>query len=263
MNFHVKTSKAIMQKEHVLSIFDQNRKNPGVSFEVTKYVVRQVGKNGREGMVYYSCYPPEKLVQGINEQINYFSNLQQDFEWKVFEHDHPKNLKESLVNLGFIAEEPEAFLVLDLGNIPTELKANETVDVKQLKSLEDLKDYEKVSTAIWGKEHQDSLRKEFIEHPEKVSLYVAYIKNEPVSISRLCFDDEQPNFAGFFGGSTLPQYRGQGIYTSLVFARIKEAINKGYQYGYVDALPTSEPILKKLGFTKLSTSCPLVWKYHK
>jgi len=249
-----------MEKEKVLSIFDQNRKNPGDTFDITEYIVRQLGNNGREGMVYYSCFPPEKLLEGIKEQIVYFTDHQQDFEWKVFEHDQPKNLKECLIKYGFMAEAPEAFLVLDLENIPRDFKKNEKIKIKRLKTLEEIKDYEKVSAAIWGEKHQDSLRKEFKDHPEKVSLYVAYIDNEPVSISRLCFDDEQPNFAGFFGGSTLPQFRGQGIYTALVFARIKEAIHKGYQYGYVDALPTSEPILNKLGFVKLSSSCPLIWK---
>ena len=251
-----------MEKNEVLSLFDQNRKNPGKTFEVEAYFVRQPGKNGAEGMVYYSCYPPGKLTIGINEQIVYFSELQQDFEWKVFEHDQPKNLKESLIKYGFIAEEPEAFLVLDLKDLPGDLKVNKQVEIRRLETLEALEDYEKVSAAIWGEKHQDSLRQEFKDQPEKISLYVAYIQNEPVSISRLSFDDEQPNFAGFFGGSTLPEYRGQGIYTALVLARIKEAIDKGYQYGYVDALPTSEPILKKLGFVKLSTSCPLIWKLN-
>jgi hypothetical protein len=251
-----------MEKNEVLSLFDQNRKNPGKTFEVEAYFVRQPGKNGAEGMIYYSCYPPGKLIEGINEQIIYFSELQQDFEWKVFEHDQPNNLKETLINQGFIAEPSEAFLVLDLENIPDSSKVNPQVNIKRLTKLDEVTDYEKVLKIIHGEGQQPWLRQEFIEQPEIASLYVAYIKNKPVSIGRLCFDAEQPNFAGFFGGSTLPEYRRQGIYTALVFARIQEAIDKGYRYGYVDALPTSEPILKQLGFEKLSASCPLIWKQN-
>lgn len=252
-----------MEKNKVLSLFDQNRKNPGKTFETGKHFVRQPGKNGAKGMVYFSCYPSDELVAGIKDQISYFSRLQQDFEWKVFEHDQPKNLKEILMNQGFNAEPWEAFLVRDFEDITDKIKVNPKVKIKRLTKLEEVSDYEKVLKSVHGEGQQPWLRKEFIEQPEIASLYVAYIKNVPVSIGRLCFDEEQPDFAGFFGGSTLPEYRRQGIYTALVFARIQEAIDKGYRYGYVDALPTSEPILKKMGFEKISASCPLIWKHHQ
>src|SRR4029079_14592326 len=46
-----------------------------------------------------------------------------------------------------------------------------------------------------------------------------------------------------------PAFGGQGLYRALVAARAREAARLGAQYLIVDALPTSRPILQRLGFT--------------
>jgi len=92
---------------------------------------------------------------------------------------------------------------------------------------------------------------------------VAYNENMPVSIGRVEFESQTGVFAGLFRGATLPEHRRKGFYTSLVITRLQEACKRNYQYAYVDALPTSEPILTKLGFTRISTSYPMIWKPNK
>lgn len=46
----------------------------------------------------------------------------------------------------------------------------------------------------------------------------------------------------------LPEYRGRGVYRSLVSKRARDAVDFGAQYLQVDALPTSRPILERLEF---------------
>lgn len=249
-----------MDKNNILSIFDQGRRNPGEGWEVTEYVVRQLGRWGDEGTIYHSRFPPEKLDEGIKEQIAYFSAFGQGFEWKVFEHDKPLNLREKLREYGFVVPTPEAFMVLDIDEAPTHLTMNEKVRITRVNKLDALKDYEYVWTTVFGKEMSNSLREKVRMEPEKVSLYVAYIGDEPASVGRIDFDDDQPRFAGFCGGATLPKHRRQGLYTGLVLARIDEVRRRGYRYMYVDALPPSETILIKLGFQKMSVSYPMLWR---
>ena len=55
-------------------------------------------------------------------------------------------------------------------------------------------------------------------------------------------------FAGLFGGVTLPEFRGRGLYRATVARRAELARERGYRWLYVDALPTSRPILERLGF---------------
>src|SRR5437763_715351 len=65
-------------------------------------------------------------------------------------------------------------------------------------------------------------------------------------------------FAGLFGGVTLPEYRGRGLYRATVAKRAELACERGYRWLYVDALPTSRPILERNGFVAITTTTPFV-----
>jgi len=54
-------------------------------------------------------------------------------------------------------------------------------------------------------------------------------------------------------------WRGRGIYRALVAYRTRLAAARGYRYLYVDAAPDSQPILARLGFTRLARTTPYVW----
>jgi GNAT superfamily N-acetyltransferase len=66
-------------------------------------------------------------------------------------------------------------------------------------------------------------------------------------------------FARLLGGSTLPQWRGRGIYRALVTARAQRAAARGIKYLQVDASDDSAPILRRLGFRAVTTSATYVW----
>lgn len=55
------------------------------------------------------------------------------------------------------------------------------------------------------------------------------------------------------GGVT---FQGRGIYRALVAHRARIAAERGFRYLQVDALPTSRPILERLGFVQLSKTTP-------
>ena len=63
-------------------------------------------------------------------------------------------------------------------------------------------------------------------------------------------------FASLWGGGTVPDWRGRGVYRSVVAYRARQARSRGYQYLRVDALPASEPILTRLGFVRAGTTTP-------
>jgi GNAT superfamily N-acetyltransferase len=90
------------------------------------------------------------------------------------------------------------------------------------------------------------------------TMVVAMAGDEPVSSARI---DLCPgtDFAGLWGGGTLPQWRGRGIYRALVAYRARLAAAHGYRYLQVDASPQSRPILERLGFACLAVTTPYVW----
>lgn len=65
-------------------------------------------------------------------------------------------------------------------------------------------------------------------------------------------------FAGLWGGSTLPAWRGRGIYKALVATRAQVANASGVRYLQVDASADSDPILRRSGFRAITTTT-FVW----
>ena len=93
------------------------------------------------------------------------------------------------------------------------------------------------------------------ELPERAVAVVAVVDGEPVSGGRVDFEDGV-EFAGLFGGITLPEFRGRGLYRATVAKRAELARERGYRWLYSDALPTSRPILERLGFVPITTTTP-------
>ena len=101
---------------------------------------------------------------------------------------------------------------------------------------------------VFGRSHGSGL-------PASSVAVVACVDGEPVSGGRV---DLEPGveFAGLFGGVTVPEHRGRGLYGATVARRAEIARDRGYRWLYVDALPTSRPILERLGFVRLTTTTP-------
>ena len=68
------------------------------------------------------------------------------------------------------------------------------------------------------------------------------------------------DFAGIWGGSTLPQWRGQGIYRALTAARARSALKLGKTLIHSDSTEYSRPILERYGLVRVSTTTPYRWR---
>jgi GNAT superfamily N-acetyltransferase len=84
---------------------------------------------------------------------------------------------------------------------------------------------------------------------------IAWAGGTAVSAARVEFHPGT-GFASFWGGGTVPAWRGRGVFRSLVAYRAALARAGGFRYLQVDALPASRPILGRLGFTELATTTP-------
>ena len=91
-----------------------------------------------------------------------------------------------------------------------------------------------------------------------MSVYVAYVEDQPASIAWTYFP--RGHFATLFAGSTIAEYRKQGLYTSLLATRLKEIRERGYRFAVVEAGAMSKPIVAKHGFQHLTTVYDYEWK---
>jgi GNAT superfamily N-acetyltransferase len=258
-----------LKKEEILEHYDKEQRRDlqvtGMRREVTEKAVRHVSLSGDEGSIIYSKLNSEDVAATVREQIAYFENLKQNFEWKYYAHDEPDDLLEHLLTQGFTIEDREALLVLDLQRLPEKLKQSTVHDVRLLQQPEELKDVLTIETSVWGGDQTDIityLAENMKVQPELLRVYVAYHDDKPAS-SAWMFLNESSQFASLWGGSTIKEYRGLGFYTALVAARAQEAIKHGARFLTVDASPMSQPILEKLGFQFLTHTYPCKWTLKK
>ena len=162
-------------------------------------------------------------------------------EWKYYSHDLPPDLPERLVAAGLVPEDEETVVVAEAASIPP---PPPDVDLREEPEV-----FTELAKEVFGRDHGGL--------PKTAVAVVAYVDGQPVSGGRVDLDPEV-EFAGLFGGVTLPEFRGRGLYRATVARRAELARAAGYRWLYVDALPTSRPILERNGFVAMTTTTPYV-----
>ena len=252
----------------LIASFDRDQRYqiewPGVERQVLPGMVRHVPPVGKgEGTILKCWHDETEIEQAIQDQIEYFSARGQDFEWKVFDYDRPRDLLQRLARRGFeIQSPPDAIMLLEIANAPERLRQPAPRSVTRLTDPAQAADVAIVLREVWGTETdwlQDYLAESLAEWPEQQSVYVIYEDWQPISAGWIFFPANSP-FASLWGGSTLETKRGRGCYLSLLAVRLQEAEARGVKYLTVDASPMSRPILERYGFIQIAEATRTV--YH-
>lgn len=248
---------AWMNLTEILTLFDRYERKeaeyPGMRKDVLPLLTRFVRPAPGMSFVLYSQLDETNADAAIREQVEYFSAHQQPLQWKVYSHDRPADLPERLVAHGFEFEPPEAVMILDLAEAPPTLLQPIQKDIRRVENPEQLRDVIRVEEAVWGGNFDWILPRlgSHLEVPGYLSVFIAYEADEPVCCGWVYYNLKGP-FASLWGGSTLPEYRGQGFYTAVLAARVQDAIQRGYRYLTIDAGSMSQPIVARHGFQVLT-----------
>ncbi len=141
------------------------------------------------------------------------------------------------------------------GGVPDGVVLREVVDRGDLERISAME------TAVWGTDeswHAEVLGEERALDPDGISIFVAEAGGVVVSAGWVRFPGGT-DFATLWGGATLPEWRGRGIYKALVLRRARLAAERGRRYLEVDASDDSRPILERLGFRAVTRTRPYVW----
>jgi len=245
----------------LLRRLDLHRQQDGQS-SLQGRLTKQYESNGLECTIVYSHCTPGEIGQVIRKEISLAERAKYTLEWKVYDHDMPANLKEHLLLAGFSPGPVESLMALRLSQEALRAFQSPAYEIRPIRDPKRLMDVSAISREI-GRTNVEEERKRLAltlqENPERMSVYVAYIDDEPVACGRIYFDEES-KVAEISGGRTKTTHRKQGLYNALVSERLKEAIARGCTYVFVDALPTSEPILKKRGFEFLVHTQPFIYR---
>ena len=120
-----------------------------------------------------------------------------------------------------------------------------------------------MQSAVWGQDWSwlgEVLIGQIAAAGDGIAVVTAEIGGDVVSAAWLVFFEPRTGgFARLLGGSTLPLWRGRGLYRALVAVRAQRAAAHGVKYLQVDASADSAPILRRLGFTTVTTTTTYVW----
>lgn len=257
----------MVDREVLLALYDKEQRieieYPDISKEVRGGVVRFTGPPERHSsnFVLYSQLTDENADDVIQAQIEYYRQKNASFEWKVYDHDTPPDLRARLTMNGFKPRERDAIMVLNVHEAAPVLLKNVEADVRRLTEPGQVKLVIDLLEAVWETDFsglQELLEEDLSERPSSSSIYTAYVGNVPASAGWIQFHDNS-QFASLWGGTTLPQFRSRGLYTAVMATRVQEAIRRGYSFLTIDASKMSRPIAEKYGFRLLTYAHACMW----
>jgi GNAT superfamily N-acetyltransferase len=232
---------------------------PGVRRVVTPHLVRHLSEDGPHAWIAWSDLgrlPPVEIDAIIASERLRFARSRRPLEWKAYAHDRPHDLVARLASAGFVPGDPETLLAVDLAVGVPEAPGEVTIR----RGAEALDAAGEVYQRVWPEQTAEvlaRLRRTFERAPAAQDLVVVELDGAPASAGWTTYSTGSP-FACLWGGATVPEARGRGLYRAVVAARLAEARARGAALAAVDAGPMSRPILERFGFVALSEITPCV-----
>ena len=269
IGFFVRKLLGMITKTHMLESYDSQLQlvvpaSPpfGQEFHSDGFVLRVTGQNrGFVETAQTLNVEGAELDRLIRTHRDFFADRGVAVEWKTRAHDVPADIPERLLGAGFAPEDEETVMVGVTQSMAVDPQLPSDVAFRTVRARADLDRIAEMESEVWGEDLgwlADDLHRRITAEPNNVVVLVAEAAGHVVSAAWLIFQDGT-DFAGLWGGSTLSQWRGQGIYKALVARRAQMAHDRGTKYLHVDASDESQPILLRLGFVALTTTTPYVW----
>lgn len=198
----------------------------------------------------------------IRAEIGRFSSVPETWEWKYYSYDRPADLPARLLAAGFVPDEEEALMVAEIADLALDTPPPDGVELVPVRDEDGAAAVVRVHDEVFGGDHSAigaAILAGLQEEPYSVEAVLAVARGVPVSAGRVEFPVGR-DFASLWGGGTLRDWRGRGVFRALVAYRARLARDRGYRYLQVDASPDSRPILGRLGFAELAMTTP--YEFH-
>ncbi len=245
----------------VLQRLDDERRTlarEGESLEVLPHVTRVRWTDRAGHGIAFSSLTETNADAVIAEQAAHYRAINSEVEWKVYGHDMPGDLTARLAKQGFVVGPREAVMVLDLRSQSDWVNAAPAHLVLRVATLDHLAMFRAAAENIFEKDYsltEGDITRALASRSTEHLAYIGVDDGRAVSIGRL-YTHRASAFGGLYGGGTRTTHRGKGWYRAVVAARARDAVALGARYLMVDALPTSRPILERMGFERLTDTWP-------
>jgi GNAT superfamily N-acetyltransferase len=233
----------------------------GLVREATPYTARYTTESGSLRYILWHRFDEARASNVVADELQAARGNAASLMWKVYAHDQPSSaLVPPLLDHGF-KPESEYTNALMMNAVDDVLKQLPTasprgLEVRELVTAQSLDAYQSIWDAVWP----ESPNERYVNDYRRLAA-----RSDPGTQFFAGFDDGEPVTSGYMfhhpgdpivllcGGATKAAWRGRGVYKAMLAARANAAKARGASYLSVEASPESEPILRRLGFTKYST----------
>ncbi len=223
------------------------------------------------GGVFWCDLDESSADAAIEAAVAHFAVLGREFEWKHYGYDQPADLTDRLQAHDFEPDEEEALVIGEVAAVRERLAtATEPggIAFRPLRTdpdgaAEDWQGVNDLGRAVWDEDSTGmnaSIAASIAADPEGTTMWLAVADDGTVVCAARANFHRGTDFVSLWGGSTLAEYRGRGIYKALVSRRADEAAERGFRFLQVDASPDSRPILERLGLRTLTSTTPWMWR---
>jgi hypothetical protein len=202
--------------------------------------------------IYRSIIDPHGADSVIESAIQNFAKYKCAFRWIVTGSTRPTDLSNRLESHGFKRDYEALGLAASTTDLLSLAVASNTVSLTEDK----LDEWVDAAVAGWDspETYRASLREDVLrvvrEGSETLQYFAAIVDEKVVGtgVLRIC-----SRSGHLLGSSVRPDYRGRGVYKSLVVSRARVAHGLGLQLVTTHGMKnTSAPILKQIGFRQYS-----------
>lgn len=186
-------------------------------------------------------------------------------EWKTRGHDHAPGLHDLLIAAGFEPDETESVMVGRIEDLVADVPLPDGVTLRTITAEDDVRRMCVMAEEAFGEPvpgMADSLLRRLALGKGDLEIWVAEVATDE-GAEMVCAGRLEPvadsEFAGLWGGCTLPAWRGRGIYRALTSQRARSALAQGRTLVNSDSTEFSRPILERSGLVKVTTTTPYEW----
>jgi GNAT superfamily N-acetyltransferase len=238
------------------SVVEQTRLGP----------LRLVTLAGGRGFVTYPAPRVDEaqdIAELVSEVVDHYRGIREvtRVEWKTRGHDRIAGLHSALIDNGFEPDEQESIMIGRAHLLDVDVPLRKGVVLRQVRAEADVRAMAAMQDLAFESDLAESMTQALMRRlaiEDGIELWVAVADDQIIGTGRL-----EPvagsDFAGIWGGATLPEWRGRGIYRALTAARARSALAIGKTLIHSDSTEYSRPILERAGLVKVSTTTPYHW----
>ena len=200
----------------------------------------------------------------IKRQIEYFTAARQDFVWKVYDSDLPQDLSSRLLAAGFGVIATSQLMIARVADVHFSVELPPGVELVRANNPDGIDQLIDIHDRVFAREHSQLRRQlygQMERSPSRSEIVLVTAGGVPVASSRAELLPDH-DFVSLWGGGTLPEWRGKGLYRAMVTHRARVARSRGYSYLYVTASEQSRPILESLDFQPFGSVTAYEWRHQ-